>query len=332
MSKALEAFHAAHVNSFDLSVLFSDETKRLEEEFAGTSVYKYYGEARRGFFKLPQLRFTQKSGLNDPFELTRRWEQFGSPPTRELLTNYVRDPVMAMMRSPDLILELFCERLTEMGVPFDRNFMAARLKSPEGQLFMAEQAQQTEVMIALVMRTMLDQMSDNSDALVDDLVQKMGIFSVSSSGLSQPMWGLYASSGAGFVVKFHARHDFFLGKRDGAPASMLRKVHYTDQRIADFWNNPYYLFGVKETEWAFEKELRMIKELKDCKNVGISNGVPVFVLDVVPGMIDSVIFGYNYDKTLMSEDMADISRMDPSVKFEGAAVDLSSSQLTVQPL
>ena len=29
--------------------------------------------------------------------------------------------------------------------------------------------------------------------------------------------------------------------------------------------------------------------------------MPIFVLDVVPGMIDSIIFGYNYDKAHMSE-------------------------------
>lgn len=330
MSKILDAFQAAHVNSFDLSTLFSDETKRLEEDFSGTEVYKYYSTSRLGFFKSPQLRFTQKSGLNDPFELTRRWEQFGSPPTRELMTNYVRDPVMAMMSNSELIVDVFCEKLTELGVPYDRNFMIARMKSAEGQAWLAEQAQQTEMLVSTVMESVLDQMSNNSDSLVDDLVRTMGIFSVSATSASQPMWGLYASSGAGFVVKFNARHRFFLSP-DGSK-SLLRKVHYTDQRIEDFWNNPYFLFGVKETEWSFEKELRFIKPLADCKISAQVDGVDIFVCDVVPGMVASIIFGYNYDGSRMAEDISAIREFDPEITFERAVVDVSTSKLVIEPL
>lgn len=330
MSKALEKFKAEHKNKFDLDTLFSEETKRLEEEFPGKEVFKYYGVTRRSFFKTPQLRFTQKTGLNDPFELTRRWEQFGSPPTRELMTNYVRDPVMAMMNNVELLADIFCERFVAMGVTPDREALINAFNGPQGQALLAQQRQETETMVASVMQMTLDQMSASSDQLVDDLVRSMGIFSISSTGLSQPMWGLYASSGAGFVVKFHARHEFFLAGHGGVAKSLLRKVYYTDQRIEDFWNNPYFLFGVKETEWAFEKELRMIKQLKDCKIAGHAEGNNIYVQDVVPGMIDSIVFGYNYDNSHIKEDIADLSLFDSAIKFERAVVDLSRTKLTTQ--
>lgn len=332
MSLALEKFKSTHKNKFNLSSLFSEETKRLEEEFSGTEVYKYYGAARRGFFKMPQLRFTQKTGLNDPFELTRRWEQFGSPPTRELMMNYVRDPVMAMMNNVELLADIFCERFLEMGVTPDRKAIIDAFNGPQGQVLLSQQLEQTETMVASVMQMTLDQMSAGSDQLVDDLVRSMGIFSVSSTGTSQPMWGLYASSGAGFVVKFHARHKFFLAPKNDAPKSLLRKVHYTDQRVDDFWNDPYYLFGVKETEWSFEKELRIIRALADCTLVGHADGNDIYVQEVVPGMIDSIIFGYNYPSAHIDEDVADLRSFDPAIKFDRAVIDTSVTKIRTQPV
>ncbi|HYI26330.1 MAG TPA: DUF2971 domain-containing protein [Bradyrhizobium sp.] len=333
MSNAIDRFLKSHINSFNLSTVFSDEAKKMEEEFSGTSVYKYYSDERRGFFKAPQVRFTQKgNALNDPFELTRRWEEFGSPPTIELMTNYVREPVLAMMKDPAVVLDVLCEKLTEAGTPFNRQFMEQRLVSREGRVWLSQRVAETEVMVDTVMPIMWKEWSDHSDDMVESIIREMGIFSVSTTPISQPMWGLYASSGSGFIVNFRARHDFFMGRPSGIEKSLLRKVHYTDQRIPEFWSNPCYLFAVKETEWAFEKELRLIKNLTDCKEIGMVNGIPLLVMDVVPGMIDSIVFGYNYDKSNLYGDMSDLRAFDPAVRFEQAVIDLSTSKLRVQPL
>jgi hypothetical protein len=333
MSNTVDRFVEGHINSFDLSTVFSDEVKKMEEEFSGTSVYKYYSDQRRSFFKTPQIRFTQKgNALNDPFELTRRWEQFGSAPTMELMTNYVREPVLALMKDTGKVLDVMCEKLTNEGIPFNRAFLAERLNSSEGQAWLSQQAALTEVMVGTAMQLMWSEWSAHSDEMIEEVIRAMGIFSVSTTATSQPMWGLYASSGSGFVVKFRARHEFFMGSPSGVAKSLLRKVHYTDERIPEFWSNPYYLFAVKETEWAFEKELRLIKKLEDCKEIGTANGIPIFVMDVVPGMIESIIFGYNYDKSNLIGDMSDVHSFDPTIKFEQAVIDLNSSKLTIGSL
>ena len=62
------------------------------------------------------------------------------------------------------------------------------------------------------------------------------------------------------------------------------------------------------------------------------NGIPLLVMDVVPGMIDSIVFGYNYDKSNLYGDMSDLRAFDPAVRFEQAVIDLSTSKLRVQPL
>jgi hypothetical protein len=68
-------------------------------------------------------------------------------------------------------------------------------------------------MVASVMEMTMDQLSANEGGLVDDLVRKMGIFSVSSIGISQPMWGLYASAGAGFFNSSAIRDWFYYRAR-----------------------------------------------------------------------------------------------------------------------
>ena len=97
------------------------------------------------------------------------------------------------------------------------------------------------------------------------------------------MWGLYAWSGSVFILNIRARHDFFMFRPSVIEKSLLRKVHYIDQRIPEFWSNPCYLFAVKETEWAFEKELRL-KRIDGRKEIGRSRHR--FSEDVVPEIID----------------------------------------------
>jgi hypothetical protein len=79
-------------------------------------------------------------------------------------------------------------------------------------------------------------------------------------------------------------------------------VTYTDARIPDFWQNPYYLFLVKGQNWSFEREWRMIKKLSECKRLPLPGADGVFVRDVPPGAIKSVIFGYQYGQDSLVHD------------------------------
>src|SRR5438270_13791950 len=44
---------------------------------------------QRSFFVKPTLKFTHKDDLNDPFELSRRWETFGCPFNEAIFDKYV---------------------------------------------------------------------------------------------------------------------------------------------------------------------------------------------------------------------------------------------------
>jgi hypothetical protein len=142
------------------------------------------------------------------------------------------------------------------------------------------------------------------DQTVDGLVAKFGILSLTEDPLNQLMWTHYAASGGGFVVGFDAQHDFFQSKDAKAKTSLLRKVLYTDERIDNFWRNPYYLFLVKHSGWGYEREWRMLKNLVDCDERSPGAGSSVFLCNLQPGLIKRVYFGYGYNRSFIPHDIS----------------------------
>jgi hypothetical protein len=65
----------------DLVALVSSEFFQMETLCTENKLYKYLNfqdlEFQKKFLRNPTLKFATKDQLNDPFELTRRFEQFG---------------------------------------------------------------------------------------------------------------------------------------------------------------------------------------------------------------------------------------------------------------
>ncbi len=60
-------------SSFDVTKIATAEFFALDQAVPPTSVYKYFPKDRVEFFEKPAFRFSQRTALNDPFELTKRW-------------------------------------------------------------------------------------------------------------------------------------------------------------------------------------------------------------------------------------------------------------------
>jgi hypothetical protein len=115
------------------------------------------------------------------------------------------------------------------------------------------------------------------------------------------MWREYAGDGCGFVIEFNAQHEFFGYAADGKSSALLRQEFYRDARLEEFWRNPNYLFLVKETKYAFEKEWRMIKSLSDCAKRALPDGKTIYLVDIHAKLIRSVIFGPRFPTDLITE-------------------------------
>ena len=126
-----------------------------------------------------------------------------------------------------------------------------------------------------------------------DLTNTWGILSLTEDPANPAMWGLYAEGGKGFIVEFNTSHSFFKANNG---RSLLWRVNYKESKSENFFENPAALFLSKHSQFSFEREWRLIKDLRDCDEVIDINGQQMHMCKAEPGMIKSVTFGYNSDK------------------------------------
>lgn len=125
--------------------------------------------------------------------------------------------------------------------------------------------------------------------IVGLLNKNIGILCLSRNFESLLMWGHYADNYAGAVIEFDESHEFFTGQHP---------VKYQKRRpvfnIQDFFdcNVPISDLCVKSNVWAYEKEVRIVRSISDCKDTGKSlAGYPIVTMDVPLDCIKGVIIG-----------------------------------------
>ena len=130
----------------------------------------------------------------------------------------------------------------------------------------------------------------NSRGILASINRTIGILCLSKNPSSLLMWSHYADGYSGAVVKFDETHEFFSGHFEMKYSEHRPKVDissYTD----DDKPTPIAELCVKAQEWEHENEVRVARSLANCKCVGTANGFPVYVMDVPPDCIESVILG-----------------------------------------
>jgi hypothetical protein len=318
------------VGEFDFSEIFDPHLQEAEQKFQGQILFKYCSEHRRDFFRKPTIRFTQKTSLNDRFELTKRWHEFGGAPVRDLLIPQFKR----------VLEKTLAKRFS------DKNYMIARFEESQGvtlgsaqreiilKLLDSPEAQAAFSLQQSIAGSMTDMwfefLSLNANTIIDEITSSLGIFSASENSTNDQLWALYASEGRGFSVGFNVQHPFFrTAKHELKDWPLFHKVNYTDDKIQDFWKNPYYLFAVKKRHWSFEEEWRMLKSAPECDLIEDYGGEKLFLCDVVPGMINSIIFGYGYKEDQLDVDARSILSFDPAISIKKAYIDTLNGCIAV---
>ena len=140
-----------------------------------------------------------------------------------------------------------------------------------------------------------DQCSDrNSRSIRSSLDNAIGILCLSEIPSSLLMWSHYADEYAGAVVEFDDSHEFFRGHfqveyRERRPKKDISYYISTNEPI------PIAELCVKPKEWEHEREVRVVRNLSDCKLVE-SNSTketeyPIYVIDIPPECLRSVTMG-----------------------------------------
>jgi hypothetical protein len=164
----------------------------------------------------------------------------------------------------------------------------------------------------------------SNDAISRDVVQQLnklvGVVSLSRVRNSLLMWSHYADQYAGAVVEFDGSHKFFTGQIDidYRPNRPRRHVdtYLTGAPI------PVAELCVKSDQWAYEREIRIVRALADCQQTGhVLRSYPIFVQPITADAIKSVILG---ERTPIAEQREIYAwLMETDISLSLAAVDHS---------
>lgn len=302
---ALERYLDPLLSEFNVSGLLDPDVENIESDvYTAPLVYKYFSPSRQSFFSRPQLRFSQRDALNDPLEMSQRWKSASSDGLRHLVELQLRDTLPKVLADKELQKEIFREQIIDNGKilsTFAQAQLETLIASDAFTSYLDNFSGQADAILAEVLGVTFSKFESEFDSTVASVVGKSGILSLTEDPLNQAMWAHYAELGTGFVVGFDAQHDFFFSKNANVRRHFLKRVRYTDDRIDNFWRNPYYLFLVKSAGWAYEREWRMLRTLSDCDEQNIQNtSLPVCLCNVPPNMIKAIHFGYGYDPVQVS--------------------------------
>ncbi|MEQ8765181.1 MAG: DUF2971 domain-containing protein [Planctomycetota bacterium] len=128
------------------------------------------------------------------------------------------------------------------------------------------------------------------------LDEKLGVLSFAETGTSASMWDRYSDGGRGVVMCLD-REDEFFNPEPGFPNSPknLKPVKYIPERDSKYMLDLDHVetFFTKTDDWAGEREVRMVRQLRECQDTGVTDaaGNRVFVVDLPPSALRAVAFG-----------------------------------------
>ena len=133
--------------------------------------------------------------------------------------------------------------------------------------------------------------------ILDVLNKQVGILCLSKSPNSILMWSHYADQYKGAVVAFDGNHEFFQYPISVEYVSERPRWHidsYGSETI------PLAELCAKSQDWEYEQEVRLIRSLHDCNEIGQpdARGFPIFVKQVPREAIVTVALG---ERTPVSE-------------------------------
>lgn len=176
----------------------------------------------------------------------------------------------------ELVPELHAPDYNEQNININFDLQAPRRQPPIGEL--PENFRS-------------DSCSDvNSRKIVSELKKSIGILCLSQTYNSLLMWSHYADEYKGAIVTFNHDHEFFNG---------LIEVEYKKYRpkkdisayACEKSPIPIAELCVKPKEWQYESEIRIVRSLADCRNVGDLGEYPIYVMDIPVECIKSITMG-----------------------------------------
>lgn len=134
--------------------------------------------------------------------------------------------------------------------------------------------------------------------IIDIFSKNIGVFCVTENHSSSPMWAHYAGDSCGIAIEFTGLNNTFQANENEL-FSCLRKVQYKTPRMPMTFEPRSHenLFFMKNHDWSYEHEWRIVLPLTECQKQTLVNGSNIFTYHISPSHITKIFLGLNMNKS-----------------------------------
>lgn len=255
-------------------------------------LYKYVPMERVDILRNLNIRFTQPSALNDPFEFNLLFTEIVS--IQELRDQYTKIDINEVIKEELNKLPEY-QRAILNAVPKD--VLDSFLKTTMSSLFNSNRLDE------LHQNQIAPRTNELKNTISKTLNRLIGILSLSAEQFSPPMWASYADNSKGFVIEFDTSNEFFNRRRSESDEFYhLRKVIYEDRPSSGTMSETSGdIFIRKSLSWKYENEWRMLLPLDKAENKFTTpDGDDIFLFNYPPSAVSGIIFGLNTNEQTTS--------------------------------
>jgi hypothetical protein len=275
-------------------------------------LYKYLPPERSDILKNRRIRFTQPGDFNDPFEFRPYIE---TAMEEGFTTKYLEENF-------DQLIEENLEKYASLISPIPKEFVKPLLLAQKDQM---------PQLLKLLDPAMIQAITPRIDRTLNQIV---GVLCLSEVRDSLLMWGHYTDNHRGFVVGFDSENPFFSKRKtEKDELGFLRQVQYQRQRPAAVLTNTSSLvwFQTKSEVWAYEKEWRIIRTLKEASSRIDAGVFPVCLFEFPTDAVLEIIVGLRTTSSLARE-IQDLIPLFPRASLFQARESPTNYALLVEPM
>ena len=235
-------------------------------------IYKYLPPARVDVLEKRRIRFSQPAELNDPFEFSPTLEAVFSD---ETIKRFMDEEFDQMLK---VELEKYGALAPSVALRLFPDFIASRKRQfPD------------------LLRGLNPRLVEHLKARFTDFFNRsIGALCLSEVRDSQLMWAHYTDNHKGYVIGFDSTDQFFNARRTSSDEfGWLRRVIYVKNRptitLANSGSEHWFLS--KGDQWAYEKEWRILRVLREADEIIPSSSLPVHLFSFNAPVINEVIVG-----------------------------------------
>lgn len=264
-----------------------------------THIYKYFTPARASVLTDARLRYSPLGAFNDPFE--------GRPSIKALLTQEkllkgVQQEIETTWRKQYQNLPI---TVRESLTPERYYAVLTEFAASKRQEIISAADGWTEPVIKQFHELMDEHLGAACFSEVPD---------------SLLMWAHYASDHTGFVVEFDGHHSHFHeGRSPSDDFRRLRRVSYREARPTGALTelDGTRVFLVKSGHWAYEREWRIFRSLKEADHVNPDEPFGIHLFNFPREAVRSIILGAR-----SSDATADtiVSSVSASTSYQNVAI------------